>query len=370
MKKIILSVAIVSAAAAIVIGGSIAYFSDTETSTGNTFTAGAIDLTIDNESYAIDFTIPDYSNPTGALVKSVNTSWALSDLDNQVFFNFVDLKPGDFGEDTISIHVNNNDAWMCMSTEITATPENGITEPEGIVDSSDGIDEGELQDELNFAFWVDDGDNVLEVDESAQVWQGTAEEFMNTSPRIIADSTFNIFGQTAGTPVKGDTEFYIAKAWCFGELGLDPQSEAGTNPVARGVTGITCDGASVDNSTQTDGIVGNITFYAEQARNNENFTCASLNQQPTRYTGNSLSYNATGWAGHSCPTDYLVVGGGVLGATSSVIQGMAKSGVTVSGSTYPNYPHYNYTLSEEGWVVQNGGTPQTMTIYVDCVPAP
>ena len=46
MKKIILSLAIVAAAAAIVIGGSIAYFSDTETSVGNTFTAGTIDISV------------------------------------------------------------------------------------------------------------------------------------------------------------------------------------------------------------------------------------------------------------------------------------------------------------------------------------
>ena len=36
---------------AVVIGATGAFFSDTETSTGNTFTAGAIDLGVDNESY-------------------------------------------------------------------------------------------------------------------------------------------------------------------------------------------------------------------------------------------------------------------------------------------------------------------------------
>ena len=47
MKKILLSVAIIGAVAAIVIGATTAYFSDTETSTGNTFTAGTIDIAID-----------------------------------------------------------------------------------------------------------------------------------------------------------------------------------------------------------------------------------------------------------------------------------------------------------------------------------
>jgi len=48
MKKIILSLTIISIVAAIAIGGTIAYFNDTETSTGNIFTAGSIDLKVDH----------------------------------------------------------------------------------------------------------------------------------------------------------------------------------------------------------------------------------------------------------------------------------------------------------------------------------
>jgi len=49
-KKILISLSVIGLVAAIVVGGTIAYFSDTETSTGNTFTAGAIDLKVDNTS--------------------------------------------------------------------------------------------------------------------------------------------------------------------------------------------------------------------------------------------------------------------------------------------------------------------------------
>ena len=89
-KKILISLSIIALAAVIVIGGTIAYFSDTETSTGNTFTAGAIDLTIDNTSYY-----------NGAY--NQGTSWQATNLEDGVhfFFNFDDLKPGDWGEDTI-----------------------------------------------------------------------------------------------------------------------------------------------------------------------------------------------------------------------------------------------------------------------------
>ena len=105
MKKILMSLGVIVAVGAIVAGATGAFFSDSETSVGNTFTAGDIDLQIDNESYAIDYNIPGYDNPVGALVASTHTSWELTDLTIEKFFDFVDLKPGDMGEDTISIHV-------------------------------------------------------------------------------------------------------------------------------------------------------------------------------------------------------------------------------------------------------------------------
>lgn len=52
MKKILISSSIILAAAAIIAGGTYAYFSDTETSTGNTFTAGSLDLLINGHNSA------------------------------------------------------------------------------------------------------------------------------------------------------------------------------------------------------------------------------------------------------------------------------------------------------------------------------
>src|SRR3989304_2947986 len=95
-SKIALSIASIAVAGALIIGATVAFFSDTETSTDNSFTAGAIDLQIDNTSYAIDFTIPAFPSPTGALVASNNTTWTLKDLTLEKFFNFIDLKPGDY----------------------------------------------------------------------------------------------------------------------------------------------------------------------------------------------------------------------------------------------------------------------------------
>ena len=278
MKKILISLAVVGAVGAIVAGATGAFFSDTETSTGNTFTAGAIDLKIDNTSYV--------TNNDGVLVASPNTSWALgnlSDLGTQggsdlpkLFFNFTDLKPGDIGEDTISIHVDNNDAWVCMATRITADKDNSITEPEK-EDGDDGSDNnGELDEELNFIFWADDGDNVLEQDELDKgVFEGTIRDFANTSPRIVADSKWNIFTSAPGTPLVGGDDYHIAKAWCFGTLTPDPlvQDGFGNTRTPLEGTGINCDGTNVNNQSQTDSVEGDIEFFAVQSRNNSSFLC-------------------------------------------------------------------------------------------------
>ena len=50
MKKIIVSLAIIAVVGVVVVGATTAYFSDTETSSGNTFTAGVIDISIDGDN--------------------------------------------------------------------------------------------------------------------------------------------------------------------------------------------------------------------------------------------------------------------------------------------------------------------------------
>ena len=136
MKKILLSLGSILATAAIVAGGTGAFLADSGTSTGNTFATGVIDLKIDNESY--------YTNDWGKLIFSSSTSWGLSSLAGKLFFNFTDLKPGDVGEDTISLHVNNNNAWACMNVSLTGTPENGQNEPEAATDPTSGANDGEI----------------------------------------------------------------------------------------------------------------------------------------------------------------------------------------------------------------------------------
>lgn len=264
-RRILMSLGVLVFVGALALGGTGAFFSDTETSTGNTFTAGDIDLQIDNTSYV--------TSPAGVLVASPNNTWTLSNLTNQLFFSFGDVKPGDVGEDTISVHAGTNDAFACMAADVTATPENTLVDPE-----TDALDagpangnNGELQNFLNFSFWNDDGDNVYEVGET----QITAL----TGP---ANTIFNGAWSAIGTgAIPGNTTRYVAKAWCFGTLTAAPLTQDGSTtdgPIAPGRegTGFTCSGAGANNIAQTDGVVVDVSFQAVQARNNANFSCANL----------------------------------------------------------------------------------------------
>jgi len=258
--------------------GTSAFFSDTETSFDNIFTAGAIDLQIDNTSYAIDYNIPNYVTPIGEFVANADNSWQLIDLTVEQFFDFVDLKPGDYGEDTISIHVE-NDSWVCAATQITEDHDNTYSEPELEDDVTFDINnptgqDGELDDELNFTFWVDDGDNVYESDESIFL-SGPLSDVGAAGQIALADTTAGVLG--VNTPIPGGTTFYIGKYWCFGDYSEAAVTQDGVNtetPLTVG-TGFTCDGASVNNAAQTDTVIGDLEFYAEQSRNNTAFECAN-----------------------------------------------------------------------------------------------
>jgi predicted ribosomally synthesized peptide with SipW-like signal peptide len=245
MKKIILSVAMIAAVAAVAIGATTAYFSDVETSTGNTFTAGAIDLKVDSQcSYN-----GQQSEECG--------SWALADLNtlnSSKFFNFSDVKPGDSGENTISLHVTSNNAYACAYIKNLSNNDNGINEPESAVDSNDGPGNGELQNKILFTVWRDTGvqgtDGV--VGKCDNVQQEGEELVVSNQP--ASNLAWPIANPSTG-PLKTDDTYCLGVAW--------------TLP------------AATDNEVQTDSMSADIEFYVEQSRNNLNFVCPTPVIAPT-----------------------------------------------------------------------------------------
>ncbi|MBN2094647.1 MAG: hypothetical protein JW727_01235 [Candidatus Aenigmarchaeota archaeon] len=252
--KILVSLLVIGLTAA-AIGGSMtgAFFSDTETSQGNTFTAGEIDLLIDS-------TCTYNGDP------KEECSWELTDLEAQKFFNYADLKPGDYGENTISIHVDTNPAWGCVVLTKTSDDENGCNEPE--IDDEPTCEsdtDGELGANLNFMIWADicddeddavPGDNIYQVECDELLTAGTADA-ISTVKWTLADAAENNVGGIDGEPLDPTKTYFIGAAWCLGTIEGDGY----------------CNGLPIDNSVQTDSYTADISFEVVQARNNGKFLC-------------------------------------------------------------------------------------------------
>jgi len=86
------------------------------------------------------------------------------DPDALPLINLRDVKPGDFGELTLSTHLCDNPGylWMTMPGGLTES-ENGLTEPEDEVD--DSPNDAELAENIQTAVWYDeDCDNRIDTD--------------------------------------------------------------------------------------------------------------------------------------------------------------------------------------------------------------
>lgn len=280
MKAIVTSLGMIVFVAAIVASGTGAFFSDTETSTANVFTAGAIDLTVDSEQHyngkecipntdtqtaeATPYVWGPGSSPWPVSGTACDGTWVATNLGAQKFFKFNDVKPGDEGENTISLHIDSNPAWACVDVNLTKNDDVSSNEPElatGDVTNTADLFDGELAQNLKFAAWADDGDNIWEVAEPLLFsnQSGPASDVLGGKTYALADIT-----TPGGLPLPGGTTSYIGLAWC-----------AGTQVVNVGLNTITCDGAGMGNDTQTDSLEASVAFRVVQARNNANFTCAT-----------------------------------------------------------------------------------------------
>lgn len=286
MKQIIMSAGVIVFVAALVAGGTGAFFSDSETSTGNVFTAGAIDLTVDSQQHYNNVVCVNGTwqlepgetadSPQYPVIGSAcDGTWSATNLGAQTFFNFADVKPGDEGENTISLHVDSNDAYACVDVSLTANDDVSTTDPEtdaGDVPNTGSLFDGELAQNINFFAWSDfgatlgfqgttdpgEGDNIWQANEPALFSNGVgpASDVLDGESYTLADSTVG--------PLAGGSTSYIGLAWCAGALDA---SIPGT---------LTCNGGAMGNVAQTDSLVANIAFRIEQARNNPNFTCGDI----------------------------------------------------------------------------------------------
>ncbi len=127
-KKILFSIMTIALVGALVGGGIYAYFSDAETSTGNTFTAGTLNLKVGD------------ADPT------------------TVSIAVADLKPTDTGNAATWLTKNTGSISGTLDVAIGSITnnENTLMEPESAAgDTSGGATEGELGSFLKVAIWLD-----------------------------------------------------------------------------------------------------------------------------------------------------------------------------------------------------------------------
>ncbi|MDD5032094.1 MAG: SipW-dependent-type signal peptide-containing protein [Patescibacteria group bacterium] len=241
MKKIIFSSAMIIAVAAIVVTATTAYFSDTETSTGNTFSAGSLDLQFQVGGAAAEWADVD-GNP----------------LFDGVAFPLGDLKPGDQGEKTVRLWVDDNPSCGTVSVDVYEDMDNDCTEPEVDDDPtcSNPNGDGELNDAVNWAIWLDQGVNPgfqgpEDLSECDNDYIAQYEPML-TSGTITEDKMYG-FGEL---PTTVETANCYGIAYCVGNW-----------------VGDTCDGTLVNNASQSDSFKADLIINALQKRNQYDEGC-------------------------------------------------------------------------------------------------
>lgn len=315
LKRIALSLTTIGALSAAVFAGTGAFFSDTETSTGNVLVAGALDLQIDSTAHYNGMVCVDgfwadedntlANNPTPDLIgEPCVGSFALTDLTTERFFDLEDIKPGDYGENTLSFHAD-NDYWACMTIDNLQNDDNGLTEPESEVDATGGDDQGELAQNLYFTAWLDQGDtpgfglvnNEPDSGEGDNIWGGESEPLLFTNQSgpasdVLGGKTYTLADSSSiGGPLAGGLTQYLGVAWCAGTMTIDD---------VNGL--IECDGSTLGNIIQTDSLTADISFYVEQARHNDEFLCEEPVNGVSGVTGATGASGISGSTGLEGPT--------------------------------------------------------------------
>ena len=145
MQKILMSVLTIALVSIVAVGATKAYFSDTETSTGNSFTAGTLDLKLD-----------------------------AGDVD-VTKFTITTANPGQSGYGTWSVNNSGSvDGYLDFHSIAVTNSENGCNEPE-LVDESACLSDiiGELGANTNVQLFVDVDNNGIFDGTDTSIYNGT-----------------------------------------------------------------------------------------------------------------------------------------------------------------------------------------------------
>ena len=213
VKKVVLSIGVVVFTLAAVAGSTGAFFSDTETTKGNTFEAGIFNLTA-TSSHA-----------------HASALWANG-------FKINGVLPGHMERVAPKLKTT-SDAWLRASINISV--------------DEDGTN-AETDDSLRAAM-------------SVMVYEATTTPSLGTSTGAVAINPLD--KATDGkyypaSPLRSSNEhYYIGFLVCFGDI-------QNTDP--KNLLAYSCDGKRVGNESQGGTAMVDLEIYAEQFTNNENAT--------------------------------------------------------------------------------------------------
>ncbi|WP_281194023.1 SipW-dependent-type signal peptide-containing protein [Halorubrum sp. F4] len=250
--------------------GTTAYFSDEESFTENTLTAGSLDLYVHVDYSEDQGDFAQWSTPSGTYVQGgvvgedVNGNGAVAPGE-PLSIQVVDLKPGDSGEGEFCFSIVDNPAYMWMCGELTANDENTVTEPE-----ADSANENNAETDTDT-----DGDGELA--DAMEVTLSYCEDG-EVGTEIISGSLGEVMAALqAGVPLYGDG---------------NPDAPVANRPAFDGVeTPFDDEEPNIDetcvcfewevptevgNEIQSDSVTFDFEFYAEQERHNDgtNNPCA------------------------------------------------------------------------------------------------
>lgn len=185
MRRILLSLLVIAAVAGATINLSSAFFSDTETSSGNSFTAGTIDLKIN-----------DLDNPPAVV-------------------NFDDLKPGDQHIVPKTLRVIDNNAFVWMHIKDVVTAQGTSTEPEDLEEN--GTPKHDLNNYMTYTLNVG-GNQIINApvnfNDAVSCWiplgEVPGDELINMSQVFNFDPTVTNWAQ--GDTMTFTEEFYAEQS--------------------------------------------------------------------------------------------------------------------------------------------------------------
>ncbi len=226
--------------------------------------AGISDPAINPAGLIFDLTIerPEGECLSDSSFQQVCRLWTEKDLDqSDTFFNFGDVKPGDFGTNVVSLHVSSNDAYACLVVGDKDDQENPAQPLDPELDAGDALGlgnptgHGELSNFLNVFTWDDaNGDGAYDVGETS---------LGSVGPLASLNSIMSM-DPGNGQFLTATTTQNVGLAWCAGTL-VPNQGGA-----------FDCDGSGMGNIAQSDSFAASLTAYTEQVRNNSDFSCASV----------------------------------------------------------------------------------------------